>query len=163
MLSFARARESLRLDLSLSSGRVSSQGSCVSASGDSRLRRARLCSMSRAASCCSNTNFVRTVAGEFPGAFSTRANNRRKPCAANCAKKSLWKLMTFSFFSRAPCQGRVRLRFTSRAPRRANPTPSSFEIRKAAWFAPDDLPDDLSRDQRRMIKRAIDVREKRRE
>jgi ADP-ribose pyrophosphatase YjhB (NUDIX family) len=42
------------------------------------------------------------------------------------------------------------------------PTPSSFEIRKAGWFAPDDLPKDLSRDQRQMIKRAIDVREKRR-
>jgi 8-oxo-dGTP diphosphatase len=46
---------------------------------------------------------------------------------------------------------------------KGNPTPSSFEIRKAGWFAPDDLPDDLSQDQRRMIKRAIDVREKRRE
>ena len=43
------------------------------------------------------------------------------------------------------------------------PTPNSFEIRKAGWFAPDDLPGDLSRDQRRMIKRAIDVREKQRE
>lgn len=43
---------------------------------------------------------------------------------------------------------------------KGNPTPSSFEIRKAAWFAPDDLPDDLSRDQRRMIKRAIEVRDK---
>ena len=46
---------------------------------------------------------------------------------------------------------------------KGNPTPSSFEIRKAGWFAPDDLPDDLSRDQRRMIKRVIDVREKQRE
>lgn len=45
---------------------------------------------------------------------------------------------------------------------KGNPTPSSFEIRKAGWFAPDDLPEDLSRDQRQMIKRAIDVREKRR-
>ena len=46
---------------------------------------------------------------------------------------------------------------------KGKPTPSSFEIRKAGWFAPDELPDDLSRDQRRMIKRAIDVIEKRRE
>ena len=45
---------------------------------------------------------------------------------------------------------------------KGNPTPSSFEIRKAGWFAPDDLPEDLSRDQRRMIERAIDIREKRR-
>jgi 8-oxo-dGTP diphosphatase len=46
---------------------------------------------------------------------------------------------------------------------KGNPTPSSFEIRKARWFDPEELPEDLSRDQRRMIKRAIDVREKRRE
>lgn len=42
------------------------------------------------------------------------------------------------------------------------PTPSSFEIRSAGWFAVDDLPADLSQDQRRMIKRALDVREKQR-
>ena len=45
---------------------------------------------------------------------------------------------------------------------KGNPSPSSFEIRKAAWFEPEELPEDLSRDQRRMIKRAIEVREKRR-
>ncbi|MFY9619079.1 MAG: NUDIX domain-containing protein [Pyrinomonadaceae bacterium] len=44
---------------------------------------------------------------------------------------------------------------------KGKPTPSSFEIRKAAWFAPDELPDDLSGDQRRMIRRAIEVRDKR--
>lgn len=43
-----------------------------------------------------------------------------------------------------------------------DPKPSSFEIRKAGWFAPDDLPDDLSKDQRRMIRRAVDVRENQR-
>ena len=42
-------------------------------------------------------------------------------------------------------------------------TPSSFEIRKAQWFDTNKLPDELSRDQRKMIKRALDVREKRRE
>ena len=41
------------------------------------------------------------------------------------------------------------------------PTPSSFEIRKAQWFDTNDLPHDLSNDQRKMIKRALDVREKR--
>ena len=40
-------------------------------------------------------------------------------------------------------------------------TPSSFEIRKAEWFDLDDLPDELSNDQRKIIKRALDVREKR--
>ena len=43
-----------------------------------------------------------------------------------------------------------------------SPQPGSFEIRKARWFDANDLPDELSKDQCRMIKRALDVREKRR-
>jgi len=39
------------------------------------------------------------------------------------------------------------------------PTPSSFEIMKAGWFTLDDLPPDLSQDQRKIIKRALSVRE----
>ena len=41
------------------------------------------------------------------------------------------------------------------------PTPSSFEIRKAEWFDLNELPEELSNDQRKIIKRALDVREKR--
>ena len=40
------------------------------------------------------------------------------------------------------------------------PQPSSFEIRKAEWFGVDDLPRDFSRDQQRVIKRALSIREK---
>src|SRR2546422_7553192 len=36
----------------------------------------------------------------------------------------------------------------------STPVPSSFEIRKAEWFASDALPAELSKDQREMIKRA---------
>src|SRR6185503_9785744 len=39
------------------------------------------------------------------------------------------------------------------------PSPSSFEITKAGWFEIDDLPPDLSQDQRKIIKRALSVRE----
>jgi 8-oxo-dGTP diphosphatase len=38
------------------------------------------------------------------------------------------------------------------------PSPSSFEIMKAEWFTTDNLPPDLSQDQRKIIKRALDVR-----
>lgn len=41
-----------------------------------------------------------------------------------------------------------------------DPVPSSFEIMKAAWFTTDNLPPDLSQDQRRIIKRALDDRKK---
>jgi NADH pyrophosphatase NudC (nudix superfamily) len=54
----------------------------------------------------------------------------------------------------------VELYFACKAASAA--TPSSFEIRKAQWFDTNDLPDELSKDQRKMIKRALDVREKRR-
>ena len=37
-----------------------------------------------------------------------------------------------------------------------NPAPCSFEIRKAGWFSIDDLPPDLSKDQRRLIERALE-------
>src|SRR5574341_1741323 len=42
----------------------------------------------------------------------------------------------------------------------STPRPSSFEIRKADWFALSDLPCDLSQDQRNMIERALTIREK---
>ena len=41
-----------------------------------------------------------------------------------------------------------------------DPKPSSFEIKSAQWFAPDQLPPDLSKDQRRLIERAISLDEK---
>ena len=50
----------------------------------------------------------------------------------------------------------VEIYFSGKAA--STPVPSSFEIRKAEWFAADDLPDELSRDQREMIKRALRVR-----
>jgi 8-oxo-dGTP diphosphatase len=36
-----------------------------------------------------------------------------------------------------------------------DPKPSSFEIKRAEWFAIRDLPSELSRDQKRLIQRAI--------
>jgi ADP-ribose pyrophosphatase YjhB (NUDIX family) len=41
-----------------------------------------------------------------------------------------------------------------RATAMGKPEPCSFEIRKAGWFSLDDLPPDLSKDQRRLIQRA---------
>ena len=41
-----------------------------------------------------------------------------------------------------------------------DPKPSSFEIKQARWFPLNDLPADLSSDQRRLIERAISLDEK---
>jgi 8-oxo-dGTP diphosphatase len=40
-----------------------------------------------------------------------------------------------------------------------HPEPCSFEIKSAAWFAIEDLPPELSKDQRRLIQRALPVSE----
>jgi 8-oxo-dGTP diphosphatase len=41
-----------------------------------------------------------------------------------------------------------------------DPKPSSFEIKSAQWFALDQLPRELSNDQRRLIERAMSLNEK---
>ena len=41
-----------------------------------------------------------------------------------------------------------------------DPKPSSFEIKGSQWFALEQLPPDLSKDQRRLIERAISLDEK---
>ncbi len=40
------------------------------------------------------------------------------------------------------------------------PKPSSFEIKQARWFRVDDLPSELSADQRKLIERALALNEK---
>lgn len=40
------------------------------------------------------------------------------------------------------------------------PIPSSFEIKQAQWFAVNDLPPELSQDQRKLIERALALNEK---
>lgn len=64
----------------------------------------------------------------------------------------------FMFARTLPRPKQVEIYFACKAA--STPVPSSFEIRKAEWFATDDLPSELSRDQREMIKRALRVRKK---
>ena len=40
------------------------------------------------------------------------------------------------------------------------PKPSSFEIKQAQWFAVNDLPPELSQDQRKLLERALALNEK---
>ena len=48
-----------------------------------------------------------------------------------------------------------QIEFYFRAKAFGRPEPCSFEIKSASWFAIDDLPIELSRDQRRLIRRAL--------
>lgn len=51
--------------------------------------------------------------------------------------------------------GQVEIYFRARAI--GTPRPCSFEIKTAAWFQVDDLPRNLSKDQRRLIARALSL------
>jgi 8-oxo-dGTP diphosphatase len=46
-----------------------------------------------------------------------------------------------------------------RAAALGHPEPCSFEIKRAEWFEIDALPEELSKDQRRLIRRAVEDRE----
>lgn len=52
-----------------------------------------------------------------------------------------------------PWPRQIEIYFRARAIGR--PEPCSFEIRRAGWFSIDDLPSELSKDQRRLIQRAL--------
>lgn len=52
-----------------------------------------------------------------------------------------------------PKTRQIEIYFRARAIGR--PEPCSFEIRTAGWFSVDDLPAELSKDQRRLIERAL--------
>jgi ADP-ribose pyrophosphatase YjhB (NUDIX family) len=61
------------------------------------------------------------------------------------------------FVRTLPRTGQIEIYFRAKAI--GEPRPCSFEIRSAAWFPLDDLPPDLSNDQRRLIERALDPSE----
>ena len=56
-----------------------------------------------------------------------------------------------------PRPRQIEIYFRARAV--GKPEPCSFEIRSARWFAVNDLPRELSKDQRRLIQRALDASE----
>lgn len=49
----------------------------------------------------------------------------------------------------------VEIYFRCRAPRDAKLNVPNFEIKSARWCAPDELPENISKDQRRLIERAL--------
>ncbi len=64
----------------------------------------------------------------------------------------------FLFARTLPRPKQVEIYFRARVV--GDPTPSSFEIKRAEWFALDELPEELSKDQRRLIQRALALSEK---
>jgi ADP-ribose pyrophosphatase YjhB (NUDIX family) len=66
--------------------------------------------------------------------------------------------LEFLFARTLPKQRQVEIYF--RCKTAGTPQPSSFEIIKAEWFTTENLPPELSQDQRELIQRALGVGEK---
>jgi ADP-ribose pyrophosphatase YjhB (NUDIX family) len=64
----------------------------------------------------------------------------------------------FLFARTLPRPRQVEIYFRARVI--GDPKPSSFEIKQAQWFTLNELPAELSNDQRRLIQRAISLSEK---
>jgi len=67
----------------------------------------------------------------------------------------------FLFARTLPRPKQVEIYFRARVV--GDPRPSSFEIKRAEWFALDELPAELAQDQRRLIQRALALSEKSRQ
>ena len=65
--------------------------------------------------------------------------------------------VSFLFVRTLKRPGQVEIYFRARAI--GTPKVSSFEIKKAEWFAVDALPEELSKDQKRLIRRVISINE----
>lgn len=65
--------------------------------------------------------------------------------------------VSFLFVRTLKRPGQVEIYFRARAI--GTPKPSSFEIKKAEWFPVDALPEELSQDQKRLIRRVISINE----
>lgn len=98
----------------------------------------------------------------IPGGFLNQSEQPEEALRRELREEVALEVDDVQFlFARTMARPRqVEIHFTCTT--KGNPTPSSFEIRKAGWFDPEKLPQDLSKDQRQIIKRAIDVREKHR-
>ena len=66
--------------------------------------------------------------------------------------------LEFLFARTLPRPKQVEIYFRARVV--GDPKPSSFEIKRAEWFALDELPAELAEDQRRLIQRALALSEK---
>ena len=96
----------------------------------------------------------------IPGGFLSKSEQPETALRRELREEVNLEIIDIEFlFARTlPRPRQVEIYFACKAA--STPVPSSFEIRKAGWFAIDDLPAQLSQDQREMIKRALQVRKK---
>ena len=139
--------------------RARSAAAGASRSAAIHVRPAHMCSMEQGRILLLEHEFRPDSRWGIPGGFLD--NREHRGAMRRELREEVALEVDDSVFSlRALWHGRVRLKSTLHA---LPMQPDSEQLKSGGrLFDPGELPADLSRDQRRMIKRAIDVREKRR-
>lgn len=96
----------------------------------------------------------------IPGGFMTKSEQPEAALRRELQEEVKLEItdVEFLFARTLPRPKQVEIYFACKAA--STPVPSSFEIRKAEWFATNQLPVELSQDQRNMIEHALRAREK---
>ena len=96
----------------------------------------------------------------IPGGFLSRSEQPQDGLRRELREEVSIEIdeVEFLFARTLPRPRQVEIYFRARVI--GEPKPSSFEIKKAQWFTLNELPEELSNDQRRLIQRAILLSEK---
>ena len=96
----------------------------------------------------------------IPGGFLSRSEQPQDGLRRELREEVSIEIdeVEFLFARTLPRPRQVEIYFRARVI--GDPKPSSFEIKKAQWFTLNELPEELSNDQRRLIQRAVSVSEK---
>jgi len=96
----------------------------------------------------------------IPGGFLSRSEQPQDGLRRELREEISIEIdeVEFLFARTLPRLRQVEIYFRARVI--GDPKPSSFEIKKAQWFTLNELPEELSNDQRRLIQRAVPMSEK---
>ena len=96
----------------------------------------------------------------IPGGFLSRSEQPQDGLRRELREEVSIEIdeVEFLFARTLPRPRQVEIYFRARVI--GDPKPSSFEIKQAQWFTLNELPEELSNDQRRLIQRAISLSEK---
>jgi ADP-ribose pyrophosphatase YjhB (NUDIX family) len=96
----------------------------------------------------------------IPGGFLSRSEQPQDGLRRELREEVSIEIdeVEFLFARTLPRPRQVEIYFRARVI--GDPKPSSFEIKQAQWFTLNELPEELSNDQRRLIERAVSLSEK---
>ena len=96
----------------------------------------------------------------IPGGFLSRSEQPQDGLRRELREEISIEIdeVEFLFARTLPRPRQVEIYFRARVI--GDPKPSSFEIKKAQWFTLNELPEELSNDQRRLIQRVVSMSEK---